>query len=314
MSLWAVLLFPALAAPVLSAFAVRRSAGSTAPGRTLRGTALHLACISLWGVVASLVAVQNAGKAGVDGGTAAGVLLLGMVWVEAIYLLAARSRGRTVAQGAGRVGGVIAERSRSGEASGPASRRAADAADRQTWPERSRSPVGDDRRRHGESNRQGASLPREAEVLLNRILGLTSLPLESIMTARDGIVFVDGSLPADRALKRMAETRRSRIPVMADGSPDRILGVVHAKDLVPLVLEDSRKAPVRNYLRRWLRVPRGQSAAQLLEDFRRNRAHVGIVGDSLGRTQGLVTLGDIFRYIAGPPPVKADEQKDGGRA
>ncbi len=314
MNPWLILLFPALAAPFVSAFVDYRHSGASTTGLTLARTALHLVCISLWGVFAAVVAGQGGGRAGMDGGAAAGVFLLGVAWVEAVHLLAARRRDRASARDPVIAGRRIAEGMRFGEAAGSAPGTPAVSGGRQTRPERSWDPAGGDLRRDGESGRHAGTLPPEAEVLLNRILGLTSLPLESIMTSRDQIAFVDGSLPAGQALMRMAETRRSRLPVIADGSPDRILGVVHAKDLVPLALEDSRDAPVRSYLRRWLRVPRGQSAAQLLEDFRRNRAHVGIVGDAMGRTQGLVTLGDIFRYIADPSPGKADEPGDRGQA
>ena len=46
-------------------------------------------------------------------------------------------------------------------------------------------------------------------------------------------------------------------------------------------------------------MPRGQPVARLLEDFRRHRVHIGIVTDPMGATLGLVTVTDVFRFIAG---------------
>lgn len=313
MNLWLFLLIPALAVPFLSAVLTRGRGRDAKAVRNLCAPAVHIACLALWTVVAALAAAPGGDGGKPDGGLAAAVMLAGIVWVETVHLIAIHRRAHAAGHGAGGAGGAAARIPGQTVASGPGPNLGVDIDGRTAASGRPDAPGADERRRHGDLRREAAPFPPQAEVLLNRILGLASLPLESIMTGRDRIVFVDGSLTADRALMRMAETRRSRLPVTADGSPDRILGVVHAKDLVPLVLADSRKAPVRSYLRRWLRVPRGQSAAQLLEDFRRNRAHVGVVGDAMGRTQGLVTLGDIFRYIAGTPDGSTQEPEGRGQ-
>jgi CBS domain-containing protein len=151
--------------------------------------------------------------------------------------------------------------------------------------------------------------PPEAEALLGRILELERIPCEAIMTPRDRIVWVDEAAPAGAALSRLREAGRSRAPVVSGGSLDRVVGIAHAKDLLPQVLESGAESPVRRHLRRVLRVPRTASAAQLLEDFRRNRVHLAIVGDALGGTLGLVTLGDVFLVLAG----RKDEARSDGR-
>jgi CBS domain containing-hemolysin-like protein len=158
-----------------------------------------------------------------------------------------------------------------------------------------------DAARAGRSDSPGSpgALSAEGEALLLRVLALEALPVESIMTPRERVATVDGSASPADAVERMRASGRARLPVTVDGSLDRILGVVHAKDLVPLVVDGGIATPLRRHVRRCLRVPRDQPVARLLADFRRNRVHFGIVTDPLGRTLGLVTMGDVFARLAG---------------
>jgi CBS domain containing-hemolysin-like protein len=113
------------------------------------------------------------------------------------------------------------------------------------------------------------------------------------------VAAVDRTVSLADAVERMRASGRARLPITVDGSLDRILGVVHAKDLVPIVVDGGIASPLRRHVRRCLRVPRDQPVARLLADFRRNRVHFGIVIDPLGRTLGLVTMGDVFAHLAG---------------
>jgi CBS domain containing-hemolysin-like protein len=139
-------------------------------------------------------------------------------------------------------------------------------------------------------------LSPEAERLLERALGLEEIPVERLMTPSDRVLTAEGGLTAGEVLEEMLRTNRTRV-VVVEGSLDRILGIAHAKDLVPLVLEGRNSEPVRRHLRRLLRVPRRVSARRLLEEFRRNRVTIGAVADVRGRTLGVVALNDVFRFI-----------------
>ncbi|MEZ4650571.1 MAG: CBS domain-containing protein [Candidatus Eisenbacteria bacterium] len=140
-------------------------------------------------------------------------------------------------------------------------------------------------------------LSPEAEQLLQRALGLEDTSVEELMTHRDHVLTVQGGLTAGEVLEEMRRSSRTRI-VIVEGTLDRILGIAHAKDLVPLVLEGRGSEPVRRHLRRLLRVPRKLSARRLLEEFRRNRVTLGAVADVRGRTLGIVSLTDVFHFIA----------------
>ena len=166
-------------------------------------------------------------------------------------------------------------------------------------------------------------LSPEAELLLQRALGLEDTSVEQLMTHRDQVLTVQGGLTAGEVLEEMRRSGRTRV-VIVEGTLDRILGIAHAKDLVPLVLEGRGSEPVRRHLRRLLRVPRKVSARRLLEEFRRNRVTLGAVADVRGRTLGIVSLTDVFHFIAdgagggdgpaaGPPDGVPRARLEGGR-
>jgi CBS domain-containing protein len=241
---------------------------------------LHLAALAACALLASKAGGPSPDHPDWDRSAALVAMMGGMVWVEGALLLGLRgahgATARRTAAGGGRAEATSAGPGRpesipSRRADGPSSEDLPGA---------------------------GAPLSAEAHALLERILRLDRVPVEQIMTPRERIVLADSAEPLASALRRMRLSGRSRLPVSA-GSPDRILGVLHAKDLVPLALREERPASLRRHLRRYLHVPRGHSVARLLEDFRRHRVHIGIVTDPMGATLGLVTVTDVFRFIAG---------------
>jgi CBS domain containing-hemolysin-like protein len=104
-----------------------------------------------------------------------------------------------------------------------------------------------------------------------------------------------------------ATTQRSRLPVY-DGSLDSILGFVHIKDVIWVLLERSRRADehlpatdfqLKNALREVLIVPENKPASDLLVEFRSRRTGLAMVVDEFGSILGLVTLEDILEQMVG---------------
>lgn len=86
---------------------------------------------------------------------------------------------------------------------------------------------------------------------------------------------------------------------MTDGSLDRVVGVIHAKDIVPIDMSQPGTHALRGLMRRCLFIYRETSASNLLEVFRAQHAHLAVVVDDYGRTLGLVTRTDLFRHLMG---------------
>jgi len=119
------------------------------------------------------------------------------------------------------------------------------------------------------------------------------------------------ALPADATLEEtmrvFATTQRSRLPVY-EGTLDHILGFVHIKDMIWILLEWARRAEeqspppefsLRNLLHPTLIVPETKSASELLVEFRARRTELAMVVDEFGSILGLITLEDILEQTVG---------------
>jgi CBS domain containing-hemolysin-like protein len=111
----------------------------------------------------------------------------------------------------------------------------------------------------------------------------------------------------DEVLRAFAATQRSRIPVFR-GSEDQILGFVHIKDMLWVLLDRERRVEenlspspfdLRRILREVLIVPETKPASELLFELRTHHVGLAIVVDEFGSVLGLVTLEDILEQVVG---------------
>ena len=117
-----------------------------------------------------------------------------------------------------------------------------------------------------------------------------------IMVPRAEILAFPHDTPPSDLLEKMLADRYTRVPIYR-GSIDEILGKVHLKDLVRLVREEGDD--LTDVLKPVLRVPPRKRILALLSDMQRAFAHLAIVKDEFGVTQGLVTQEDILEELVG---------------
>jgi magnesium and cobalt transporter len=117
------------------------------------------------------------------------------------------------------------------------------------------------------------------------------------MTPRTDMVAVSDETSFRDLLRVFAESHKSRIPVYQE-TIDRIIGVVHVKNLVEYRL-DEVEPPVAELARECLVVPESKPLGELLRDFQQEFQQMAIVVDEYGGTSGLVTLEDILEEIVG---------------
>ena len=101
------------------------------------------------------------------------------------------------------------------------------------------------------------------------------------------------------ALQKITESAHSRFPVLGDDH-DEVVGILLAKDLLPLILNDQRDDfHLRDVLRPATFVPESKRLNVLLQEFRATRNHMALVVDEFGGVAGLVTLEDVLEPIVG---------------
>ena len=145
------------------------------------------------------------------------------------------------------------------------------------------------------------------EALVSRVFRLDRRTVESIMTPRTDIIYLDIEMDAGANADRMAEHGHSRYPVVRGGL-DQIEGIIFAKDLLADAMKgkaiDLSSPPVKP-----LFVPTGISAIGLLEQFRTHRQTIAIAVSEYGDVEGLVTLNDVMEALVGDIAT-AEEQEE----
>ncbi|HEX3747831.1 MAG TPA: hemolysin family protein [Bryobacteraceae bacterium] len=166
------------------------------------------------------------------------------------------------------------------------------------------------------SSRGLGFLPEAQEDMIHRVLDLGEVAVREIMVARNAIVSVPADASLDEILQTMIREQHSRLPVY-EGAPEKIVGILHYKDLLP-VWEERRQSirtgrPNRSFrvsrlLRRHLVVPETKPLSQMLEEFRKGNSHMAMVVDEFGTIVGMLTVEDVLEQIVGRIEDEHDEK------
>ena len=119
---------------------------------------------------------------------------------------------------------------------------------------------------------------------------------EEIMVSRPDIFGFPITTPPEELLERVLEERYTRVPIYEE-TIDRVLGVIHLKDLTKLVR--SQEGSLRDVTKPVLRVPERKRILELLADMQKSFIHMAIVKDENGMTMGILTQEDILEEIVG---------------
>jgi putative hemolysin len=156
-----------------------------------------------------------------------------------------------------------------------------------------------------EQGTQAGMIEEAEQEMVERVFRLGDRRVSAVMTPRTEIVWLDHEASAEEIRRTITESVHSRF-LVADGSLDNVLGVVHAKDLLAHVLA-SQVVNLEATLEQPLYVPESMRALQVLELFKQSGTHVALVIDEYGGIQGLVTPSNILEAIVGDLP-EAGEQ------
>ena len=117
-------------------------------------------------------------------------------------------------------------------------------------------------------------------------------------------------MPLKQLADIASEQQYSRIPIYRENIDD-IIGVLHIKDLIPLLsTEKMEQYTVDDFLRPVLYVPESVHSVNLLKQFQEQRLHFAVVVDEYGGTEGIVTMEDLLESIVGEIDDEYDAQKE----
>jgi CBS domain containing-hemolysin-like protein len=155
------------------------------------------------------------------------------------------------------------------------------------------------------AKRQGGGGAEATSELIHNVFEFRDKVARDVMVARTEVVAVEVETPTPEIIRVLAEEGHSRMPVYRENL-DRIEGVLHARDLVPL-LAHPELIVLRDILRPAHFVPWSKPIDQLLREMQGKHLHMAFVVDEHGGIMGLCTIEDVLEEIVGEIRDEFDE-------
>ncbi len=144
---------------------------------------------------------------------------------------------------------------------------------------------------------QAGVIARSQEELLHNVFDFAAREAAELMVPASQVAWLDADLSPAAAVDPALHAAHTRF-VVARGSLDRVVGVVHVRDVV-VAARDRRPATVAQLARPAFVVPETKDVGALLRELRERREQIAVVADEYGRTLGIVTLEDVLEEIVG---------------
>ncbi len=148
-----------------------------------------------------------------------------------------------------------------------------------------------------EASKQGV-LEEEEKDMITSVFELSNTTAWEIMIPRLDIIAVERKTPISKVIDLAMEHGYSRLPVYEE-SIDKVIGIMHTKDLIPAIREHKMDMPIKKFMRKPLFIPNNKKIDEILRDMQEAKIAMAIVLDEYGGTDGLVTMEDVIEEIVG---------------
>ena len=155
----------------------------------------------------------------------------------------------------------------------------------------------------------GGELDQEDYVFMQRAFEMNDKVARDIMIDRTQLEVVDVTDTVKDALQVYLTEQFSRLPVVADGDKDKILGYVFNYDLIRQSQVDD-SISVAKVLRNIITVPETMPIQDVLKQMINKQTPIVVVVDEYGGTSGIVTDKDIYEELFGTVHDEIDDVSD----
>lgn len=143
-----------------------------------------------------------------------------------------------------------------------------------------------------------------------RLFRFNDVPVSAITKPLNQAVMLDGDAPVGRIMIFAANSGYSRFPVFRK-SRERIVGIVHLKDIAEACHSDEKDKPLFAIAKPPLFISEEEKLDDAFRFMKNKRAHYVLVKDRSGKIAGTVTLEDVIEELVGEIYDESDIRKRG---
>ena len=138
--------------------------------------------------------------------------------------------------------------------------------------------------------------------MIHGVLEFSQTVAREVMTPRIDVIGVPVEVELPELIRVVVEEGHSRLPVYS-GTIDTVVGVLLAKDLIPLLADGNRYGDrpfdIQEVMREPYFVPDSKPVDDILAEFQQQKVHLAIVLDEFGGTYGVLSMEDLLEEIVG---------------
>jgi putative hemolysin len=144
---------------------------------------------------------------------------------------------------------------------------------------------------------EGIIEPDQAD-LIEQVVEFSDKRVREVMTPRPDVIAISAEASLEEMHALYLETKVARMPVY-EKTPDDIIGVAEAQDLLQIADTELMQRKVRELMRPALFVPETKLGSDLLKEMRQKDQSMAIIIDEHGSVAGIVTIEDLVEEIVG---------------
>ncbi|HMQ06566.1 MAG TPA: hemolysin family protein [Saprospiraceae bacterium] len=142
----------------------------------------------------------------------------------------------------------------------------------------------------------GGEIQAIEQDLVERIFDFGDAKVESLMTPREVITFLDISMTLKEVIQKVRKDKHSAYPLVKNNDLDQVIGLVLIKDLFTL---ERYEGNLKTIARVPLKLQSTTPAYHVLEIFKENKTHYALIEDGDGRIAGILTMDDVMESLIG---------------
>ena len=144
---------------------------------------------------------------------------------------------------------------------------------------------------------EGGEIQDIEQNIVERVFELGDRKVNTLYTHRTDIVYFDENDTWAVIREKINTEKHSAYPICKDKNLDHVIGILLLKDLFSGNLDQDFS--ILQYAKEPLFLKENMYAYNVLELFKREKMHYGIVIDEYGTTQGIVTMDDVVDALIG---------------